>query len=191
MRWKFISISTSKPILDMSLTFIRERKPKKLFKNLIKEKFMIEEYRPGIYYVNREGSIAIQIIVSSELDEKEHKWLNALTEHLNEARVRKLVDVTNELKDSDDKIYADSVWEIVTSQNKEILKRMWEDKKMCKAMAELFKPEIDAAFNNGTDDKGIQVFKNMIKRGFSREEAQSLAEISDELVEKALASLQA
>ncbi len=152
---------------------------------------MIEEYRPGIYYVNREGSIAIQIIVSSELDEKEHKWLNALTEHLNEARVRKLVDVTNELKDSDDKIYADSVWEIVTSQNKEILKRMWEDKKMCKAMAELFKPEIDAAFNNGTDDKGIQVFKNMIKRGFSREEAQSLAEISDELVEKALASLQA
>lgn len=62
---------------------------------------------------------------------------------------------------------------------------------MCKAMAELFKPEIDAAFDNGfgdgVDNKGIQVFKNMIQRGFSREEAQQLADISDELVERALA----
>ncbi len=66
---------------------------------------------------------------------------------------------------------------------------------MCKAMAEIFKPEIDAAFddgfnngfNNGIDDKGIQVFKNMIRRGFSVKEAQSLAEISDKLVERALA----
>ena len=67
---------------------------------------------------------------------------------------------------------------------------------MCKAMAELFKPEIDAAFDNGfnngfgdgVDNKGIQVFKNMIERGFSREEAQQLADISDELVERALAN---
>ena len=69
---------------------------------------------------------------------------------------------------------------------------------MYKAFAEIMKPEIDAAvevasskaFNNGFDDgldkKGIQVFRNMINRGFSREEAQSLAEISDELVERAM-----
>ena len=71
--------------------------------------------------------------------------------------------------------------------------KLMEDKEMCKAMAELFKPEIDAAFDNGfndgVDDKGLHVFKNMISRGFSKEDAQSIAEISDELVERALAEL--
>ena len=69
---------------------------------------------------------------------------------------------------------------------------------MCKALAEIMKPEIDImmkealdngfndGFNDGLDKKGIQVFINMIQRGFSREDAQSLAEISDELVEIAL-----
>ena len=76
---------------------------------------------------------------------------------------------------------------------------------MCKALAEIMKPEIDEmmkealedgfnngfndGFSDGTDKKGIQVFKNMIQRGFSREDAQSLAEISDELVERALAEM--
>ena len=93
---------------------------------------------------------------------------------------------------------------------------------MCKALAEIMKPEIDMiveervneavkevvgkavdeavskakklafdtgfndGFNDGATDKGIQIFKNMIHRGFSKEDAQSLAEISDELAERAL-----
>ena len=113
---------------------------------------------------------------------------------LDEAFIKKLLKKTNELTDRDDKYYADSVWEIVTRQNVELILKMKEDEEVCKAMAELFKPEIDAAFdsgfnngfNNGETNKGIQVFKNMMARGFSREEAQSLAEISDELVQQAL-----
>ena len=65
---------------------------------------------------------------------------------------------------------------------------------MCKALAEIMKPEIDEAFNNGfddgTDNKGIQVFKNMIANGISKELAQKCAEISDLLVEKAFDELQ-
>lgn len=65
---------------------------------------------------------------------------------------------------------------------------------MCKALAEIMKPEIDEAFNNGFNngfDDGIDsgkicVFQNMIKDGMSRELAQKYAEISDELVEMAL-----
>ena len=68
---------------------------------------------------------------------------------------------------------------------------------MCKALAEIMKPEIDEAFNNGfnngfddgTDNKGIQVFKNMIANGISKELAQKCAEISDLLVEKALSEM--
>ena len=49
------------------------------------------------------------------------------------------------------------------------------------------------AFNNGFDDgtnnKGIQVFKNMIANSISRELAQKCAEISGSLVEKALSEM--
>lgn len=87
------------------------------------------------------------------------------------------------------------MWEIVTRQNLDLILKMKEDEEMCKAMAELFKPEIEAAFDNGFNNginqgassKGIQVYKNLIASGFSKEDAQSLTEISDELVKQALA----
>lgn len=55
---------------DITLTFIRERKPIKLFKKLQNEHFTIEEKFAGIYYIIKEGFIAIQIIVTSRLNSK-------------------------------------------------------------------------------------------------------------------------
>ena len=191
---------------DITLSFIRERKPIKLIKKLIEDYFFVEEKYPGIYYIHKDGFIPIQIVVSRELDEKNHIWLNSLTSKMKRNKAEELISVTRQLKDMDDKNYADSVWEIITSANKELIRKIKEDTNMCKALAEIMKPEIDImmkealedgfnngfnngfndGFNDGLDKKGIQVFKNMIQRGFSREEAQCLAEISDELVEKAL-----
>lgn len=176
---------------DVTLTFIRKRKPKKLFKILEYHDFLIQEKFQGIYYVSGRNIIPIQIVVSQELGNHSHRWLNSLTKKLSRTQAEELVIVTNGLLEAGDKKFADAVWEIVTRANRGLIEKMKEDEKMCKAMAEIFKPEIDAAFddgfNNGIDDKGIQVFKNMINRGFSVKDAQSLAEISDELVEKALA----
>lgn len=139
------------------------------------------------------GFIPMQIIVSRELEHENHVWLNSLSKKLSKNRAKTLVKHTNQLTVVEEKKLADSVWEIVTRLNVELIKNMMEDEEMCKAMAEIFKPEIDAAFdngfNNGVDDKGIHVFKNMIKRGFTKEDAQSIAEISNELVERALAEL--
>lgn len=53
-------------------------------------------------------------------------------------------------------------------------------------VAEIKQTAFNDGFNDGNEDKGIKVFINMIKRGFSREDAQGVAEISDELVAKAL-----
>jgi hypothetical protein len=41
-------------------------------------------------------------------------------------------------------------------------------------------------FTQGSDNKGIQVFLNCKSRGMSNEEAQAIADISDQLVEIAL-----
>ena len=190
-----------------SLSFIRSRKPVALFKALYGYGFKIEEEYPGVYYVSGRNIIPIQIIVTSKLNRNEHIWLNSLTKTINLEQAKELLYTTNELQDVKCKQYADAVWEIVARANEELIEKMMEEKTMCQALMEIMKPKFDEAvaeavaevkesafndgfnngFNNGIDDKGTKVFINMIKRGFSREDAQAMAEISDELVAKALA----
>ena len=52
---------------------------------------------------------------------------------------------------------------------------------MCKAITDL----IEDGRAEGKNKKGIEVFINCINRKMSKEEAQAIANISDELVEKA------
>ncbi len=116
---------------------------------------------------------------------------------VNVEQATELIETTQKLVNLDEKNYADSLWEIVASVNKQTIQKVREDENMCKALAEIMKPEIDEAFNNGfdngfdngTNNKGIQVFKNMIENGISKELAQKCAEISDSLVEKALSEM--
>ena len=194
---------------EITLSFIRERRPIQLLKRLEKEKFLVEEKYSGIYYISKEGFIPVQIVVGNRLNSENHIWLTSMTNRLTREKAVSLADETNKLEEWEDINFADSVWEIVTTQNRELILSMREDESMCKALAEIMKPEFDAAVEEAvekavekavveaveqavektTADKGVQVFKNMITRGFSREAAQSIAEISDELVERALAEI--
>lgn len=169
---------------EMSLTFIRERKPVMLFKKLQKEKFIIDEKWPGIYYIIKEGNISIQIVVTKELSRENHIWLNSLSKNMNKERITELIVTTQSLIHNDEKAQADSLWDVVATINKESVKKVREDKNMlCKALAEIMKPEIDEAFDEGK----VVVFLNMIKDGVPREKAQKYAEISDQLAEQVLA----
>ena len=166
-------------IESYTLSFVRARKPVGLFEALNRHGFIVKEAYPGVYYVTGRNIIPIQIIVTNRLNKQ--------------------------------KRFAEAVWEIVAKANEELIEKIMEENIMCQALMEIMKPKFDAAvaegveikvaeavaevktsafndgFNGGIDDKGMKVFRNMIKRGFSREDAQAMAEISDELVEKALA----
>ena len=61
---------------EITLTFIRERKPVKLFKKLRKQKFDIEQKWKGIYYIIKEGELQIQIVVTKEL---KNSWVRRNT----------------------------------------------------------------------------------------------------------------
>jgi len=179
---------------DVTLTFVRERKPVKLFKKLQKEKFIIEEKWPGIYYIIKEGYLKIQIVVSKRLSWENHIWLNSLSDSVNVQQAIELIEITEQLEKTDDKNYAESLWDVVETVNKEVIAKVREDENMaCRVLTEIMQPKIDEAFNNGFNngslDKGVNIFKNMIKDGMSKELAQKYAEISDELAEKALAEI--
>lgn len=179
---------------DVTLTFIREKKPVKLLKKLKQEKFDIEEKWPGIYYISKEGFIQIQLIVTKKLSRENHIWLNSLSEKVEFEQAAELLDRTQKLESMDDKNHADSLWEVVATINEDTILEMRRDERMCEALARIMKPELDEAFNNGFDngyDGGkMEVFKNMLKRGLSKDLAQECANISDELVETALREME-
>lgn len=137
---------------EITLTFVRERKPVKLFKKLRKQKFDIEQKWKGIYYIIKEGELQIQIVVTKELSRENHIWLNSLSANMHEHYITELITTTQTLVHNDDKNYADSLWEVVTRTNTETIKKLRKDDFMCKALAEIMKPEIDEAFDNGFND---------------------------------------
>lgn len=111
---------------DISLSFIRERKPIKLLKNLIEKNFSVEEKYPGIYYINRTECFPIQIIVTKELDFHNHIWLKSLSSRMSQKEAVELLEVTKRMEEPDEKKHADSVWEVVVTQNKEIIQKLME-----------------------------------------------------------------
>lgn len=154
---------------EVTLTFIRENSPTKLLKKLKEINLLVEEAASGVYYISGYGEITIQLIVTKELDEAQHVWINALTSQMSELHARRLVYVTRNLIDVDDKYYADSIWEVVASKNVELISRLREDEDMGSALARIMKPEIDAAFDNGFSDgfgdgKVTQLF-DLLKKG--------------------------
>lgn len=83
---------------DITLSFIRQRKPIKLFKKLQKEHFLIEQKWQGIYCIIKDGFIRIQIIVSKELSSQNHIWLNSLCQKLTIPQTVKLIEKTEKLQ---------------------------------------------------------------------------------------------
>ena len=161
------------PLYEVTLSFIREYVPIKLFKKLKELNLSVEEISPGIYYISRLGELSIQIIITSRLDEKLHIWLNALTSHISRQHAQTLVNTTKTLTDLDDKNYAESVWEVVAKENATLIKILKEDTLMYKALAEIMKPEIDKAieeaadkaFDDGFNDGQLTQLFRLLKKG--------------------------
>lgn len=128
---------------DITVSFVRDRKPVKLLQNLEEKKRKIECVANGIYYIS-EPWFDVQLIVTSELDEKEHMWLRSLTEQMSSETAQRLVCEIQGLKREDEKDFADSVLEVAMSANRNAFHRVKEGVDMCNALRELMAPEIEA-----------------------------------------------
>ena len=136
---------------DVTISFIRESKPVRLFKQLSDDGMDIEIFSNGIYYIHTNFYFDIQIIVAKELSEDQHIWLSSLTYDISKSKAEKLLNTAADLYRKDDKEFAESVLQVAMSKNKEIFDIVKEESKMCEALRELMKPEIDAEVTKRLD----------------------------------------
>lgn len=137
-------------IYDLSITFVCRHFPRDLFNHLRKVRDLnIEKIADGIYYVNRDV-IMTQILITSELSEKENFWLHYLTNDIKD--IETIEKLTAEYSKHEHNELYKSVMNVIIHANQQ---KFEEVKFMCEALKELFADELEMAIDT-TRNEGIK-----------------------------------
>ena len=161
------------PANDMTISFFRYSKPAKLFKDLKSEGARIENTSQGIYYVSEIINIPTQIVVMSELPQDEHSALRILSPGISVEDIRSFVGKALNYKEPGDRHNADSVLQVCVSANTATYRKIREEEKMCEALRELMKDEIDKDLKNsyerGHSEGKLSTLYDLVKKRSSRD----------------------
>jgi hypothetical protein len=147
---------------DITLTFVRSAYPRKLMEQLAKDGFTVSNPYNGIYYIERDGCIPAQVVLSGKVGDKENVWLRSLSDKVDEDAAREMVSATQKLKNKGDKDNAEAVLQVSVKANIGIYDKIKEERDMaCEALRELFKPELEAAIEQG----GNQMIYSLVQNG--------------------------
>ena len=160
MAYAYLYKSSEKHVGDIdinsvTITFVRERKPEKLLRWFKDNNYKVYEKTRGIYYVEKDGFVKTQVVVTAEVGEKEHIFLKTLKRGLKESTIDAFFDEAFALKEPFEKECVDSLLGIMVSSNQELFKKIKNggDGIMNEVLREFFKDEIKAneeeAMNRG------------------------------------------
>ena len=175
---------------DITITLIREQKPRELFKWFTKHGYEICEKYPGIFYVNKDGNFPIQVIVSSRLSVENQKWLTLLSSHLSKDDAKRIVLQMSNLTEKDEKAYANSVIQVALKENQRSFDLMkGENDMVCKELLEFMKPELDEIQKKVEENKQKEIIVKCLKKNRTVEEIADFLEIPLEEVEAVAATI--
>ena len=150
------------PFRDITISFIREGKPRKLLKYFREEGFRVSNEDNGIYYVKRDGFPDMQVIATRELDDG-YIWLKALSHRLTKEDAMKLADEAIKEKDPQGQIRVRSILDLVTLLNRD---QIWmkEMKEMGAFWDYFFKDEYDKKVSEIAErDETIQTLSKQVQ----------------------------
>ena len=85
----------------------------------------------------------IQIIVSKELEDKEHIWLHSLQTNIPKKVYRELLLSIDALDDKEKTEYGDAVLEVVSNANSTMIEKWKEEAEMCATLERIMAPELE------------------------------------------------
>lgn len=127
---------------DITVSIVRQSKPVGLFKYFEEHGIRVTNPYCGIYYVLDAVLFQTQIIVTKELNKKNHTWLTALSDGMEKQDMRDLLERIDTLTKKFDRELADSVLEVSIRANRKIVEELRGDGNMCQALLEIMEPEI-------------------------------------------------
>lgn len=152
---------------DITVTLVRERKPSGLFTYFKEHGITYTNPYKGIYQVTNTVLFPTQIIVTKELNSKEHVWLKALSGQMEKQQMRELLEKIEKLDLKIDRELADSVLQVSIGANKQVVEELRGDENMCQALLEIMEPEINKIKAEVTREVTREVTKEVTKEGIN------------------------
>ena len=172
----------SKPMSDITLTFLRAVKPVTLFKYITEHGFSVEKSTSfkGIYYVSGIPELLIQIVAASELEGDEFVALRVQKKNAKEEDIRKFLQLCREAENPADKYMADTVLQVSIVNNKDTYEKILkEEEEMCQALEELLKDRIEtktrASYEEGRAEGSRSIIERLRASGMLSEEQAAVA----------------
>ena len=176
---------------DVTVTMVRNSKPVKMMKQLVGLGFEIEKRYDGIYYI-KGALFDTQIIVSSELDDRENKWIKSLNRNISKTLYMSIYEDMSQSLDENQIKMADNIMHVVSDANEENIKK-WrkEDDVMGGAMWRIMQPEIDEVVEKAVEEAVEKAVEEAVEKAVEEavekaveeavEEATKVAEYNGEL----------
>lgn len=146
---------------DLTVSIVRCSKPYKLFKQLSKEGKTITKEHSGVYRISGMSEIALQVIVTDELDETDFTAFKIMRSNADITLVRSFLREVKNYTEQGDKYDAEAVLRVSATVNQGIFGMIRGDKFMGDILRELMKDDFIAAENRGEEkgiEKGIEIF---------------------------------
>lgn len=127
---------------DITITFVRKNYPQRMFQILMEDGYNIIKKYPGIYYVTGALFFATQVLVTSELEPKEHHWLAYLDNNISKKSYERLLEEANVYMNKRDFENRKAVLQVVSNVNKKAIQTWKEESDMCEALREIMADEL-------------------------------------------------
>lgn len=137
-----------------AVSLFRASAPKELLNQISKEGYIIERQSPGIYYVNG-LSVPTQIVVTNELNSKNHESLKVLSKSAQTDDIQRFTELASAFTEPGDKEKADAVLQVSVAANRKNYDKVRRTSDMCEALRELMKEEIEEELKKN-HEQGIE-----------------------------------
>ena len=161
---------------EITLTFVCMRYPRKLLGHLKKARGMkVSRQGDGIYYLEGDA-LAMQLLVTRELSERDNYWLQHLRGNLKEGR--ELQDLMERYERHRHSKWYQAAMDLIVRANWD---RMKEEKEMCEALRELFADELQESKAQGKEQGEETKLISLVCKKIRKNKAVSV--IAEELEE--------
>ena len=167
---------------EITITLIRERYPRKLFRWFGKMGYKVEERYAGIFYITGVNLFLIQVIVAKKLSPENQKWLTLMNRELNDADAKRAIIQTDQLEGKEEKDLADALMQVVVSENETVFNgaKKEADGMCCEALKKLMEPEFNEMKAAAIAEGLAQGMEQGLAQGMAQGMAQGRAEAERE-----------
>ena len=150
------------PVGEVTVSIVRDRYPRKLFKALRREGLTIEEPFRGIYYIKGQKFFDTQIIVTKRLNPKSHRGLRVLSANAHRQDVEAFIEAAKRQTDPGDRNNIEAVLQVSIAANQGLYDEIRRNLVMCDALRELMREEIEEERRKAEQETLLGAIKNLM-----------------------------